>query len=244
MGLVEDAIAAFRAGQTAGAQALAEEALCAARQAQDAAAEVDALCMLARVALRDEDLGRVADLAARARARGGGQLRLTRMPIHLQAVAARMGGDYASARRLYQESIEVNESLQEEQMVAAECRNLAYVELHDGRLERARSLFLEAEDRSRRIGYQALVPYLLGDAAVLALEDGHAARAARLAGAAAAALEAAGQVPDPDDAAEQVWLRGRLLGALSEAETTALWQAGKKLTPEKAIDLAARGRHG
>lgn len=242
--MVEDAIAAFRAGQTGRAQGLAEEALAAARQARDAAAEVDALCMLARVALRESDLDRVADLAARARARGGGQPRLIRMAVHMQAVAARMRRDYASARRLYQESIEVNESLQEERMVAAECRNLAYVELHDGRLERARSLFLEAGARSRRVGYQALVPYLIGDAAVLALEDGDAARAARLAGAAAAAFEAAGQVPDPDDAGEQAWLRARLAGALGEPETTASWEAGTKLTAGQALDLAARGRHG
>jgi hypothetical protein len=92
VGLVEDAIAAFRAGRTGRAQALAEEALGAARRAQDTAAEVDALCMLARVALREHDLGRMADLAALARARGGGQPALTRMPIHMEAVAARMRG--------------------------------------------------------------------------------------------------------------------------------------------------------
>jgi hypothetical protein len=126
-------------------------------------------------------------------------------------------------------------------MVAAECHNLAYVELHDGHVERARALFWEAGDRSRRIGYEALVPYLIADAAVLAVEDGDPGGAARLAGA-AAAFEAAGQVPDPDDAAEQAWLRVRLLDALGESEATASLAAGAKLTVGQALVLVARRR--
>jgi len=106
-------------------------------------------------------------------------------------------------------------------MVAAELHNLAYVELHDGRSARAKELFAEALTDARRLSYDALLPYLVGDAAVVAAEEGDAERAALLAGAAQATFRAAGQVPDPDDAAEQE----RLTAAFEEGAGLAVEEA-------------------
>jgi tetratricopeptide (TPR) repeat protein len=135
---------------------------------------------------------------------------LKRMPIHLLAVGARMSGEYAEARLLYRESINLNRELGENRMVAAEHRNLAYVELHDGHLDRARELFASAVELARAAKYDALEPFLLQDAAVLALEDGDRDRAAELLVDTQAAFASAGQVPDPDDAAELEALQSRL----------------------------------
>jgi hypothetical protein len=63
------------------------------------------------------------------------------MPLHLQAVATRIQGDFKSARPLYRESIDLNWQLGEERMVAAEHRNLAYVELHNGNAAEGVELF-------------------------------------------------------------------------------------------------------
>ena len=204
MATYEDAISAFRSGATASAEGLSLELLAQAREDGDMASQVDALCMLARVALRRGDLDHVGALAAEALgiARRAGQRRLERMPIHMQAVATRMRGAYSEARILYEESIELNVQLGEERMVAVEHRNLAYVELHDGHADRARELFLTAADEARALAYDALEPYLLLDAAVIALESGESEQAARLAAAMRAALAASGKIPDPDDAAE------------------------------------------
>jgi hypothetical protein len=210
--IYEDAIAAFRSGATGRAEDLALELLSEARDAGDANSQVDGLCMLARVALRRGDLERVSILAGEARglARRAGQRRLERMPIHMQAVAVRMRADYSSARLLYEESIELNVQLGEQRVVAAEHRNLAYVEQNDGHADRARQLFARASGLARACGYDALEPYLLLDAAVMALEDGDKEAAAQLAAAMRAALAEAAQLLDPDDEAEEDRLRTRL----------------------------------
>ena len=100
--LYEDALVAFRSGDNDLARQLSERALEAARSTHTAAAETDALCMLSRVALRDGEIGLVQKLAeeGRAVARASGEERLERMPLHMQAVAARMNGDHSLAHPL------------------------------------------------------------------------------------------------------------------------------------------------
>lgn len=214
MATYEAAVSAFRSGATASAEALALELLAQAREEGDLAGHVDALCMLARVALRRADFLHAGELAAEARAlaRRTGRPSLERMPIHLRAAATRMRGAYSEARFLYEESIELNIQLGEARMVASEHRNLAYVELHDGHADRARELFRSAAAEARALADDALEPYLLLDAAVIAFESGDSEQAARLAGAMRVALAAIGQIPDPDDAAEEELLQARLLG--------------------------------
>jgi tetratricopeptide (TPR) repeat protein len=212
MGSYEDSIAAFRAGETGLAEELALELLSQARDGGDFGDQVDAMCMLARVALRRGDLPQVSELAgeARALARRAGERRLERMPIHMQAVAVRMRGEYSEARVLYEESIELNVQLGEERMVALEHRNLAYVELHDNHLDRARQLFNHAAREARALGLVSIEPFLLLDAAVLAFEEGDRRRAAELAAATRVAIAETGQIPDPDDAFEEESLEAEL----------------------------------
>lgn len=196
--------------------------------------------MLARVAVREGELERVRQLADQAptRARAAGDQCLERMPLHLQAVAARMAGILAEARERYEESIELNRSLGEERMVAAEHHNLGYVELHDGRPDRAVELFEEARLQATRIGYVELKPCLLVDLAVTAAVSGDPVAAARFAGAAAAAFTAAGEMPDPDDAAEQQRLRDQLAGELDPEELQALYAEGAELNPDALLGRA------
>jgi tetratricopeptide (TPR) repeat protein len=223
MGIYEDSLTAFRSGDTALAEDLALELLGESSDEDDEcedsghrAGRVDALCMLARVALRRGEFWRVSTLADDAWGVSLGavnrreEVMLKRMPIHLMAVAARMRREYAEARLLYLESIDLNRELGEDRMVAAEHRNLAYVELHDGHMDRARELFASAVELARASNYATLEPYLLQDAAVLAFEDGDRERAAELVASTQAAFLSAGQIPDPDDLAELEALQSRL----------------------------------
>jgi hypothetical protein len=218
MGIYEESLTAFRSGDTELAEDLALELLGESRSAEeegegagDRAGRVDALCMLARVALRRGDLYRATTLADDAWGVSLGavnrreEVMLKRMPIHLMGAAARMRGEYAGARMFYLESIELNRELGEEGMVAAEHRNLGYVELHDGHVSRARELFAIASKNG------ALEPYVVLDAAALALEDGDVRTAREL----AAKFAAAGLILDPDDAAELEALQARLRGGLA-----------------------------
>ena len=216
MSLYENALAAFRSGATHEAASLAEELVNTSRASGHVSGEIDGLCMQARLALRQGDLQRVAMLAGKGRelALRSKERRLERMPLHLEAVAARMQADFSAARKLYRESIDLNRQLGEDRMVAAEHRNLAYVEFHDDNVSEARELFSSSASLARACGYDALEPYLLLDSAVLAFEERDPARAGQLLEETQERLAAAGQVLDPDDSAEAEWLRKRLEAAL------------------------------
>lgn len=235
MEFIDQAIVAYRKGDTEYATRIAEVALQAARKAQDAKREVEAICMLARIALRIGDLDQVASFVAEARSKARGDPSSERLILHVEAVAARMRGSLAAARDLCTAGLKLSESLDDDQATIAEYRNLAYVELHAGNRERARKLFLEARRRAELLGHQELLPYIVADAAVLAMEDGDGGKAATLAGAADAALKAAGEAPDPEEVVEQGLLRARLQEALGKRALQFSFEVGVKLTIAEAL---------
>lgn len=239
MGYYEKARDAFRRGDTDVVERLSRQELDRSRASADVAAEVEALCMLARVALRGDDAREAVRLAAEARAlaRGTGERRLERVPIHVLAASARITGDLAAARSLYGESIALNESLGESRMVVAEQHNLGYVELRAGDVDRARELFTAARRQTLRHGHDDLMPCVAVDAAVIAAADGDHRRAARLLAAADSALRELQQVLDPDDAIEQAALRDRLAGALGRRSFDAAYREGAGLDLRQALSL-------
>lgn len=200
----EETLQAFRRGDNDEARRLAQLDLDAAEQAGDHAGQVDALCMLARVALRQQDLDAVTSRACRAEeiARDAADQRLRRMPVHLQAVSARMAGDFGKARDLYQRSIRLNDELGEVRFAALEHRNLAYAELRAGDESRARELFAESTRRLIGEDVSSYVPYLTFDEATVASLDGDYDRARQKLHDAEMQFADAGVVPDPDDAME------------------------------------------
>lgn len=208
----EQALEAFQKGDSDEAEQLAQADLERATAEDDAHARVDALCMLARVALRGADLDVVRSRAeeARAVAKTAGDRRLQRMPLHLTAVAARMSGQLDNGRKLYLESIKLNDELDETRMAALEHRNLAYLELRAGDPDRARWLFGESRRRFAAVDTTLLAPYLTFDEASVAALDGDLGKAAEKLAEADEQFRTAGVVPDPDDAAEIARLRASL----------------------------------
>lgn len=206
----EDTLGAFRRGDNAEAERLAQRDLEMATGSGDTAGRVDALCMLARTALRD---GRLDDVEVTARAAqevAAGEPRLERMPIHLLAVAARMAGRVDDARALYRRAIELNDALDEARMAAVEHRNLAYVEIQAGDPAEARRLFSESRRRLSGVEAPMLTPYLTLDEATIAVLDGDIDSARAKLEAAEALFGQQGVVPDPDDAVEIARVRQRL----------------------------------
>jgi ATP/maltotriose-dependent transcriptional regulator MalT len=100
-------------------------------------------------------------------------------------------------------------------MAAAEHRNLAYVELRDGNLERARALVGEARARREGLDYPALDAYLALDDATLAAAGGDLQRAAEHLQSAMQMFDQLGVIPDPDDEVEIARLR-RQIGATED----------------------------
>jgi tetratricopeptide (TPR) repeat protein len=178
----------------------------------------------------------VAELAGEARERANelGDSTVKRMPLHLQAVAARVAGKLDEARRFYEESIELNRSLGND-FVASELHNLAYVELRDGKLERAKKLFGQALEEARERRNDSLLPYLVVDRGVVAAEEGNAEAAARLLSAAEAAFAAQGKVMDPDDQAEFDRALEKVKGALDQSAFDAARAAGRSFSVDEAL---------
>ncbi|MDQ0578179.1 tetratricopeptide repeat protein [Streptomyces rishiriensis] len=208
--------ATFRRGDTNAVSRMAAGQVERSQAAGDPAGEVEGLYGLARVALRNQELDRAAELAQRALtvAQQGGMPRLEERPRHVLAAVARLSGDYARARDLYEASVRLNRELGQDEHVHSEYHNLALVELHLGNVERARRLIEESRERVFRDGYRDFLPYLGIAAAALASADRDVQLAARLIGLTGRAFADLGQVPDPDDARELDALRIRVEDAL------------------------------
>jgi tetratricopeptide (TPR) repeat protein len=228
MTITDDIRAAFRRGDNEKTKELAEEL-------RRSGEEVEGLCWLARAAARDGDIDTVRRLAAEARelAREKGE-EAERMPLHLQAFGARLAGDAEEARRLYVESIEVNRRLGSA-FATAELHNLAYVELHAGDLARAKELFEQAIAEAKAQDDEDLLPYLVFDRGVVAIDEDDAATGAKLIAAGQAAFEAKGEVPDPDDDAEVQRALGKAREQLDEDAFRRAQDEGRRMSVEEAL---------
>jgi tetratricopeptide (TPR) repeat protein len=204
--LCADGALAFRSGDQGRSGARNEEALRIARETGDVRGECDALTGLARVALRDGRYDDVVALArqARERARAVADTAAEAPPLHLQAAGVRLQPDYAAARELYLESLDLNAGLANEAWVAMEQHNLGWVELHLGKIDEAETRFRERDARSTNDAY--------GDAwsslnwAAVAAARGDSEQAKPLFAAGKRALEELGVALDPDDQSELEWL--------------------------------------
>lgn len=224
----DDIRASFRRGDNERTRELAEEL-------RRSGEEVAGLCWLARAAARDHDVDAVRRLAAEARelAREKGE-EAERMPLHLQAFGARLAGDTEEARRLYLESIELNRRLGSA-FATTELHNLAYVELHAGDLARAKELFEQAIAEAKAEDDQDLLPYLVIDRGVVAIEEDDAETGAKLIAAGQAAFEAKGEVLDPDDDAEVQWALGKAQEQLDANAFRRAQDEGRRMSVEEAL---------
>ncbi len=208
--LYADGVLAFRAGDTEGSRHRNDEALQVAREIGDARGESDALTGLARLALREGRYDEVVALARRGRERAKttGDREAEASPLHLEAAGVRLQGDYAAARVLYLESLELNELLGNAGWVAMELDCLGWVELHLGNVAEAAQRF---RDRDATLGDE---PYAVGWsdlrwAAVAAAQGDMDGANRRYAEAARTLIRMTNEL-DPDDQAELDWLSEQL----------------------------------
>jgi tetratricopeptide (TPR) repeat protein len=204
--LYADGVLAFRAGDGVRSRARNEEALRVARETGDARGECDAMTGLARLALRDGRYAEVARLArsARARARQAGDVEAEGPPLHLEAAGVRLQGEYAAARDLYLQSIDLNRTLGRLDVVAMELHNLGWVELHLGNIDAAAARFRERDAGADPDAYLNAWSDL--NWAAIAATQGDIDAAQKRFNAGRKALDELGIVLDPDDKEEVEWL--------------------------------------
>jgi hypothetical protein len=242
MSFIEEMRAAFTRGETDDVELMSRAELSRARESGDPAGEINALYGLAAVAMRAHDATRTRQLGeeALAVALGTGDRRLEEAPRHMLAGAARMAGDIAAARVLYQESISLNQSLGNDDRAVREQHNLGWMELHDDNVDRARGLFAAVRLYVVAERYWEFVPYAALGAAAIAARDGAYHQATRLLAVVATALGANNQL-DPDDALEQASLRDRLVAELGRETFDTEYTVGSGLLPLEVLSALPQG---
>jgi tetratricopeptide (TPR) repeat protein len=229
---------AFREGDTDAAELAFREHLELVERQGTKPELVAALTDLSRIALRRGDCAAVRSYAERAYAAGEGLDRdVLRLPLHMRAAAARMEGRLDEARSLYLESRELNESIGNELMVAAEDHNLVYVALRSGDREEAERRFRSSSQWIFGHDNAYLRPYAFLDAGVLALYDDDLERSGRLVACAQRMFEDSDAIPDPDDGVELDEAVTKLKERLG-SRFDAVSAQGRGLTSEAAEALA------
>ena len=231
---------AFRQGSNDDARAHFDEALMLARESGDVPLQIRTLNGIARTRLRVHDFDGVrrhAEQALSLVAKVDDQS-LRCIPVHMLAAAARMSGDYPRAISLYAENLDFNRGTGDLHWQCSELGNLAWIALHEGRLDDARWLFGESAALARQVESGYLLPYIPLQQSGLATHDARWEDAAVLVAAARAAFDATDAVPDPDDAAEYDRIVEQCRQALDHEPFEAAWKRGSALSLDEAIAFA------
>ena len=158
--------------------------------------------------------------------------------INQQGDIARAQGDMAAARELYQRALSAFREAGDPWGSARSLTDLGYIDCEQGDHLAAHAAYREALEIFAGLGHRRGMARALEGSACLALAQGHAARALKLA-AAAAHLRRLISAPLPQ--AEQSKLDQTLLPAwesLSEAEGKRAWAEGSAMSLEKAIQYS------
>jgi tetratricopeptide (TPR) repeat protein len=206
LALYGDGLLAFWDEDPEGARRRNEEALALAQRFEDAEALLFAQLGLSRVALEDGDAARALQFARAARALAAPLGEATEQAtIHMEAQAARLGGDYDAAAELFEQSLALNRRIDDPGMFPVELHNLTLVEIHRGNADAAERYLAELPAPTD--------PYVADLLRVA--EAGIAFRRGDVDGARELLAGVDGDAMFSDDRAELDWLREQLECAAS-----------------------------
>ncbi len=151
---------------------------------------------------------------------------------------ARLEGEWDTAGTLYEQVIAIARQVEHEPFLSLGLCNLAAVEFERGETDAAEVHYSEALRMAQAMRSDEYIGLSLDGLGAIATRRGAAVRAARLAGAAEALLDAVGAVLDPTDRG----FRDRYLAGAreqsDEEQIEAALAEGRAMTPECAIEYA------
>jgi predicted ATPase len=224
-------------GDDGGAQRMYDEALSVARQAGDHEALLTILLYRADSATDREDVGSAKAAIAEALPLAQRLARRTTVATLQweEGRLATLAGDYAQAQALYSEALATYRQLFDPPMVARCLCGLAYLITQQDDTPTSWQLIVEDLAMAHERGSPD--PYGLEQAAVLAVVEGQAERAARLAGA-AAALRATIQYRLHPIYATLLRRANVPVERPTELSLAAAWDEGQQMTAEQAVAFA------
>jgi tetratricopeptide (TPR) repeat protein len=238
--LYENALLTFWQGDDDECRSLLARSLDLARQKNDATGEAVALCGMARLALRENDLDRAQHLCEQALERvSATEDRLGRSnAFHVLGVTAQMRGNLDEARGFMNKRLEAARALGHVSSVAAEAGNLSMVERQAGTLDLATQLALEALQISDRRGDEWMIPYQLSSLAAIAAARSDFMRATKLLGAASGMMGRMSTAWPPDEKPHFDRTRSAAADALGSDAFERAWSEGEHMTSQDAIAFA------
>ncbi|HXE14644.1 MAG TPA: tetratricopeptide repeat protein [Bryobacteraceae bacterium] len=158
--------------------------------------------------------------------------------VNQQADIAREKGDLRTARGLYQRALAIFRNAGDRWGAARSLTDLGYIDCEEGNHEAARATYRESLELFAELGHKRGIARALEASACLALAQGCAARALRLAGAAAYLRQ---QIGARLTQAEQLRLDESLSPAwnsLGDQKAKQTWEEGAGLTLQQAIQYS------
>ena len=149
-------------------------------------------------------------------------------------------GDLFEARRLYEEAIVLLRELQNPSMLVPTLRRLAYVELHEGKFDKAVALFNESLESNLQLGHRHGTVASLAGLAAIHLAKRSLEKAATLYGFVDNQVGQSGNPLLFTDTVEYQRSIAQLQEALDEKARSAAWSKGGALTLEQAMELAQK----
>lgn len=146
--------------------------------------------------------------------------------------------DCLGARPLLQESLDLYQEVGDKRGAGTSLNELGRVAHQMGELDLAHALFNESLAIWQEMGNKEGIATFLEGSGGLACSWYNHALAARLLSAAEALRERAGSPVAPADQIDQAHILDNLRAALTEDQLAALWAEGRRISLEKAVDLA------
>jgi predicted ATPase/class 3 adenylate cyclase len=153
-------------------------------------------------------------------------------------MGARYQGRFDLAQRYFEEALKVFKHIGDKGMIATMTSEIAHTQRAMGNYAEAKKTYQNTIKVFQDYGNRPAVAHQLECFAMIAVVEEEPQRAAKLFAAAEAIRDVTGHKRTDEEEAEEAQFMGRLRAMLPEAEFNVLWEEGKSMTMEQAVQLA------